>query len=271
MEHKLQIGTSSRVEHVSQIATPDEKWAKGVRLEAVANLAHELRTPLQVLLGYLDALREEIATAPLARTRRIIDRMNANANELARIVENIMEFALPDEPDTSEQEVALFELLDEVMPAIEAANQEKKLKLHIQLETAPSLIRASHRPLRLILVNLAVNAIRFTPAGSVTIAIRAAGTPETPQIEIEVADTGPGLDPEVLERLFEPFKQLSGSSERRFRGMGLGLTVVKRNVATLGGTLELSSQPGRGSRFVVRVPVRHAVSRKRIAPATSQR
>jgi signal transduction histidine kinase len=241
-----------------------EQWAKGVRLESLANLAHELRTPLQVLLGYIDALRDDLASAPPARAHRMVDRMNANANELARIVENIMEFAPADvnAEYAGETEVALFDLLDEVMPAIEAANQEKGLKVHLEIDTAPTMIRACHRPLRLILANLAVNAIRFTPAGSVTIAIRGAGTEHYPEVEIEVSDTGPGFDSALAARMLEPFEQLSTTSERHFRGVGLGLTVVKRNVDALGGVLEVSSEPGQGARFIVRIPVRAAAPRR---------
>jgi len=241
-----------------------EQWAKGVRLESLANLAHELRTPLQVLLGYIDALRDDLASAPPARAHRMVERMNANANELAQIVENIMEFAPADvnAEYAGESEVALFELIDEVMPAIEAANQEKGLKIHLQIDNAPTMIRAYHRPLRLILANLAVNAVRFTVAGSVTIAVRSVGSEHYPEVEIEVSDTGPGFDTALAARMLEPFQQLSTTSERQFRGVGLGLTVVKRNVDALHGALEVTSQPGHGARFVARIPVRAAAPRR---------
>ncbi|MGH7906984.1 MAG: sensor histidine kinase [Candidatus Binataceae bacterium] len=236
----------------------DAEWAKGVRLAALANLAHELRTPLQVLLGYIDALRDEMPATPPGRARRMVDRMNANANELARIVENIMEFAQSEEQieQLGDDEVATFELLDEVTPLLESINQEKGLKLSFDIACAPTLLRARHRPLRLILANLAVNAVRFTSQGRVHVAIREAGKPGSPEIEIEVADTGPGFNPEQIDDLFEPFSQLSSSNTRRYRGVGLGLSVVKRNIAVLAGRLEIYSTPGRGTRFVARVPVR---------------
>ncbi|MBF6568166.1 MAG: HAMP domain-containing histidine kinase [Candidatus Binataceae bacterium] len=232
----------------------------GIRLEALGKLAHELRTPIQILLGYLDALPEDLPQNTPAASRRMIARMNVTAVELARIVENLMEFALVDaqaEADT-ETEVATLDLIDEIMPLIEAANHDKNLKLKFELDDAPPTIRARHRQLHLMLSNLAVNAIRFTAAGRVTIAIRQSGTPEQPAICFEVSDTGVGFRREVHAQIFEPFAQLSSSNRRRYRGVGLGLTVVKRCVAALKGTIEVYSKPGQGSRFVVNFPVQPA-------------
>ena len=109
--------------------------------------------------------------------------------------------------------------------------------------------------MRSILLNLALNAIKFTPSGTVTIALRSAlgrGRQET--LEIEVTDTGPGMSPALLDQAAKPFTQLSKASARRYRGLGLGLAVVQRNLKALGGTLELHPAPGHGARFIVRIP-----------------
>ncbi len=234
-----------------------EPWTERLRLAALANLAHELRTPIQVLLGYLDTLKDQLPSTLPARSRKMLERMNANACELARIVENIMEFALDDAQAEAngDTEVPTLDLLDEVMPLIESANQEKGLDLQFDFDDAPAVIYARHRQLRLVLANLAVNAVRFTTAGSVTISIRRAGKPDGPEVAFEVSDTGPGFGPELRDELFEPFAQLSSSNSRRYRGLGLGLTVVKRCVAALNGKLEVHSVLGQGSRFVVVFPV----------------
>ena len=233
-----------------------ESWTEQLRLTALANLAHELRTPIQVLLGYLDALKDQMPKLPTA-SGRMLERMNANACELARVVENIMEFAQDDDhvEGNGVQEVSTLELIDEVLPLIESVNHEKRLELKFDLDDAPAVIHARHRQLRLILANLAVNAVRFTPTGSVTIAIRRGGRSGKPQVSFEVSDTGPGVTAELREQIFKPFAQLSAGANRKYSGLGLGLTVVKRCVATIKGKLEIHSVPGQGARFVVRFPV----------------
>jgi signal transduction histidine kinase len=155
----------------------------------------------------------------------------------------------------AEEDVSISSLVNDLAPAIEAAKGNKELTLNIDLEHAPQTIHASRRPLRSILSNLVLNAIKFTERGSVTVRIsssRAGGTEEG--VVLEVADTGLGMSPALIKQAAEPFAQLSQSSARKYRGLGLGLAVVHRNVSALGARLEVSSTPGRGSRFVVRIP-----------------
>ncbi len=233
------------------------QWTEGMRLEALANLAHELRTPLQVLLGYLDILRDEWADKFDPEPRAMLERMNSNLHDLTQTVDNIMEFVMSEAGATgrAEEDVSISSLVNDLAPAIEAAKGNKELTLKIDLEHAPQTIHASRRPLRSILSNLVLNAIKFTERGSVTVRIsssRAGGTEEG--VVLEVADTGLGMSPALIKQAAEPFAQLSQSSARKYRGLGLGLAVVHRNVSALGARLEVSSTPGQGSRFVVRIP-----------------
>src|SRR5208282_1312358 len=154
------------------------------------------------------------------------------------------------------------------------------LALQFDLGDAPAVVQTRRRSLRLILQNLIFNAIKFTGAGSVAVTVRRCRAHAAalegvdlrvmdldgdgpngvePQVqhdgvEIEVRDSGPGISPAQIESAYEPLVQLSRSSIRRHRGMGLGLAVVRRNVAALGGVMEAHSTPGVGSTFVVRLP-----------------
>ncbi len=236
---------------------PLSQWIEGVRLEVLANLAHELRTPLQVLLGYVDILRDEWAEKFDPEPRAMLERMNCNLHDLSQTVDNIMEFVMSEAGATSrmEEDVSISSLLNDLAPAIEAARGGKELTLKIDLEHAPLTIHTSRRPLRSILSNLVLNAIKFTERGSVTVRISSSRTRRAePGVVLEVADTGLGMSPELIKQAAEPFAQLSHSSARKFRGLGLGLAVVHRNVSALGAKLEVSSTPGRGSRFIVRIP-----------------
>ncbi|MGH8011472.1 MAG: ATP-binding protein, partial [Candidatus Binataceae bacterium] len=114
---------------------------------------------------------------------------------------------------------------------------------------------------RSTLLNLTLNAIKFTDSGGVTVAIRGIGDCGSTAVEFEVSDTGPGMSPALLARAIEPFTQLSASSVRRYRGLGLGLALVRRHVEELGGSFELRSTSARGSDLVVTIPTRRAVSR----------
>lgn len=233
-------------------------WSDRTHLEALANLAHELRTPVQVMLGYIDVLRDELTHAAQSHPREIVERMNANAYDLACAVENVMEFASAGVASSAlfEEKIDLDELFDELQPILQAANRNKRLTINIDLESAPPAVCCRRRALRAILVNLATNAIKFTAAGTVTIAVWGMHRAGADAIEFEVRDTGSGIRPEVVREAFAPFIQLSHSNTRNHRGLGLGLAVVQRNVAALGGKLQVKSAPGKGSSVRVTLPCR---------------
>jgi signal transduction histidine kinase len=168
-----------------------------------------------------------------------------------------MEFVMSEAGATGrvEEDVSISSLVNDLEPAIDAARGNKELTLKIDLERALRTIHTSRRPLRSILSNLVLNAIKFTERGSVTVRIssaRARGVESG--LVLEVADTGLGMSAALIKQAAEPFAQLSQSSARKYRGLGLGLAVVHRNVSALGAKLEVNSTPGRGSRFVVRIP-----------------
>jgi signal transduction histidine kinase len=250
-------GPESKPEALKDSANPMRQWIEGMRVEVLANLAHELRTPLQVLLGYLDILRDEWAEKFDPEPRAMLERMNSNLHDLSQTVDNIMEFVMSEAGATGrvEEDVSISSLVNDLAPAIDAAKGNKELTLKIDLERAPQTIHTSRRPLRSILSNLVLNAIKFTERGTVTVRIsstRARGA--EPGLVLEVADTGLGMSSAVIKQAAEPFAQLSHSGARKYRGIGLGLAVVHRNVSALGARLEVNSTPGRGSRFVVRIP-----------------
>ena len=227
-------------------------------MEALANLAHELRSPVQAILGYLDILRDELSEALDDRHKQIIGRMNANAHDLAQTVENVMDFSVADalaEPPF-EEEVCPQDLIEDLAPALQAANGSKGLKIKFDLERAPAMFRARRRPIKTILLNLAINAIKFTDRGSVTIAIRLVGSSQLGSaVELEVRDTGPGIDSAMVAQAFARCAQLSHSSIRTHRGMGLGLAVVQRNAEAIGAKIIVKSELPQGSSFLVIVPI----------------
>ena len=176
--------------------------------------------------------------------------MNANAHDLAQTVENVMDFSVADAmaEAADEEEIRPHDLIGDLAPALEAANDTKGLEIKYDLEAAPAVFRSRRRPIKSILLNLAVNAIKFTDHGSVTIAIRAAGSSQLGAVvELEVRDTGPGIDAGLVDQAFQTCAQLSHTSIRSHRGMGLGLAVVQRNVEALGARIFVKTALLQGS------------------------
>jgi signal transduction histidine kinase len=239
--------------------------ADGAHFGSLANLAHELRTPVQVLLGYLDILRDghsDTSDSDSAESsdRTIIDRMNTNVHELAQTVENVLEFVLASAgAETAiEEEIELVEFFAEMDEFLAASNVNRHLTVCINLDDAPRTVITRRRPLRSIVLNLALNAIKFTTDGEVTVSLlRCTGEPQS--IVLEVRDTGAGISRDLLSSAFEPLVQLSHSSIRRHRGLGLGLAIVQRHVSALGGRLQVESILGAGSCFKVTIPCTHCV------------
>jgi signal transduction histidine kinase len=230
-------------------------------MEALANLAHELRSPVQAILGYLDVLRDELSEVVDDRYKQILERMNTNAHDLAQTVENVMDFSVADAKAevAEDEEIRPHDLIGDLVPVLEAANDSKHLEIKFDLEAAPTVFRSRRRPIKSILLNLAVNAVKFTDRGSVTIAIRqAVSSGRAAAIELEVRDTGPGIEAEMVEQAFKTCAQLSHSSSRTHRGMGLGLAVVQRNVEALGAKIIVKTKLQQGSAFLVVVPIAQA-------------
>ncbi len=228
----------------------------GLSLDALANLAHELRTPIQVLLGSVDMLREESGGPAVGGHRDILERMDRNIHELAATVENVTEFAQQSigADAAPEEEVDLAELFEELRPTLEAANRHKRVVLRIDLSQAPAVIRTRRRALHSIVANLAGNALKFTRRGWVSIVLGKMRVGGAEALKLTVADSGPGIAPELLEQAFQPLVQLSASNARAHRGLGLGLAIVRRHLRMLRGSIRIDSAPGRGSLVTVVIP-----------------
>jgi signal transduction histidine kinase len=222
----------------------------------MSNLCHELRTPLQVLGGYLDILTEDYGPQFAGEPVRILERLRLNANELNQTVENLLEYAaaITGTLAVVAEPVVVTDLVAELEPAYAAAAQRRNISLHWLIEPNLNCIRSDRRLLKSIVSNLVSNAIKFTDQGSVTVRLRQLRVEDRCMIELEVADTGIGINEQRLDDVFRPFLQLSDSNTRCHRGLGLGLALVKRDVALLGGSLEVRSKPASGTCFKVRLP-----------------
>jgi two-component system CheB/CheR fusion protein len=227
------------------------------RLERDAFLdavSHELRTPLSAILLWAQALRTLDHADPqrIVAIETIIDSVRSEA----RIVDDLLDIAL----SRSTELAVVVEVVDAaavVTQTIEAARKAARVKqVSIESSVAPGRIAVDPRRLGQITMNLIENGIKFTPAGgTVTVDLSFVGG----AMELRVRDTGPGVAPERLALVFEPFAKPDGSSTRAHAGLGIGLALVRHLVERHGGTIEVTSPGvGRGSTFTVRIPERTA-------------
>jgi two-component system, sensor histidine kinase len=222
----------------------------------MANLCHELRTPLQIITGYLDILNEDCKEQIGAEPTRILHRLRLSAGDLTRTVENLLAFgaAMTGTQAVVREQVDLAELVAELEPTFAALARHKKLFFLWRVERGSQRINSDRRLLVLIIDNLVSNALKFTDRGGVTVRLRNNAMKNGCALELEVRDTGIGMDEARLEEAFEPFVQLSNSSTREHRGLGLGLTLVRQAALALGAKVEVTSKLATGTVFRVRFP-----------------
>lgn len=226
--------------------------ANRIKSEFVATMSHELRTPLNVIIGYSDLLLDEAWGSITTDQRDTLQRLNKSARELSELISATLDLSRLEQGRITLQprEFDLPKLIQEIDS--ETRNPGLPPDLRLLWILPPELPRLYTDPtkLKVILKNLINNAVKFTARGSVTVSIES----RDGGVTIAVADTGIGIAPQVLAKIFEPFTQADPTVTTRFGGVGLGLHIVRRLVELLGGTVQVESVEGRGSTFRLWVP-----------------
>lgn len=229
-----------------------------MRREMVANVSHDLRTPLTALMGQLETVRMKSGTMAVADQAELIDRALNNAQHMRRLTDSLAELGKLDNPEFSAQRepIALGELADDVVQRHAIAALEKGVELKAEYPDQLPLAEVDAGLIERAISNLLDNALRVTPSGGrVTVQVRS----DPSAMTIEVADTGPGVAPADQPRVFDRFFQTQ--AHRDLRGSsGLGLAIVRRVAELHGGTVTLQSEPGQGAVFCITVPLRTAAA-----------
>ncbi len=225
-----------------------EEQMENMKRDFTMNAAHELRTPLTAIKGYTETLLETPDQDPLP-ILRVIAR---NADRMINLVRNIQTLSEMEDrrPPEARESVPVRELLDSVLPLFKASMERKGLELEIIQDDPELAVPGDGYRLEQVLVNLLENALRYTDRGRIQISARRYGD----RVVLAVADTGPGIPPEHLPRLFERFYVVDRSRSRRLGGTGLGLAIVKHIVEGMGGTVRVESALGAGTIFTVSLP-----------------
>jgi len=220
--------------------------------EFVAVVSHELRTPVTALLGYAKTLRQpEFAEDPKMRAE-FLERMERQSERLLLLVDNLLTAANL-ESDQVRVRVGRVLFEDLVREVVESLGTEAN-RVHVDIAGELPILTTDRQLLSRVLQNLVDNAIKYSPDGS---PCELAATHDGDDILFSVRDYGIGIEQEDQDRIFERFYQVDSSSTRSFRGSGLGLSLVREVLEKLGGTIEVDSSPGEGSRFTVRLPIQH--------------
>jgi PAS domain S-box-containing protein len=233
--------------------------ASRAKSDFLSNVSHEIRTPLTVILGFIDVLGEHphFQSGP-SEIAEYFATIRQNGRFLVALIDDLLDIsrieagALRVERESCSPQVIVSDVVDSLRGKANA----KQLGLEMQyVGTIPAALATDRLRLRQILVNLVDNAIKFTERGTIRLTVRAIDRPGAdPLIRFAVADTGVGMTPAEMSRLFEPFYRVPSATLDRPAGTGLGLAICERLAKRLGGRIDVESTPGEGSTFTLSIP-----------------
>lgn len=219
-----------------------------MRRQFTANVTHELKTPLTSILGYSQLISSGIAKAEDVNGFAAV--IEKNAQQLLTLIEDIMRLSSLDEgADTEKTDVNMTAVIKDIIADLQPVLEEKQIQLSSDMEDV--IIYANHKHIGDICRNLISNAIKYNkPCGNIDVELKT----EDKNVVFKVKDTGIGIAPHHKDKIFQRFYVVDKSRNKNISSTGLGLSIVKHIVTGMGGTIELESEPGKGSQFTVKLP-----------------
>ncbi len=226
---------------------------ESIRRDFVANVSHELKTPITAIRGLVETVLSD-SEMPQDTQTRFLSKVNRQAIRLSSLVSDLLTLARLESEEEGLQaaKVDLGETLEDVIRPYRNQDEDQKVELEAVIPSNPIMVRGDEQSLRMVANNLIDNAIKYTPeGGKVWIRLMV----ENGSARFEVQDTGIGIDPDHLDRIFERFYRVDKARSRELGGTGLGLSIVKHAVLMHGGEVGVDSNPGQGSTFWVTIPL----------------
>jgi signal transduction histidine kinase len=258
LERKVQEATAELAEQNELLRRQHIalEQASALKSQFLANMSHEFRTPLNAILGYTHMLLNNVTGQVSDPQRKSLTRIDSNARHLLALINDILDITrieagrMPLNAST----FGVGELFDEVQAELEPIIKRSNLAVTTKLRGSVPSLKTDRQKVKQIVLNLLSNALKFTPAGSVT--MTASYDARLKQVAIAVRDTGVGIPADDQAKVFEDFRQLDSSPARGYGGTGLGLSICRRLAHILGGSIDLDSTVGKGSSFTLRLPAK---------------
>ncbi|WP_409303590.1 ATP-binding protein [Pseudomonas sp. KCJK8993] len=250
--HLQQLQVNEQVLSQAKNAAEDADRSK---TRFLATMSHEIRTPMYGVIGATELLA---ASSLSVEQSGLVNTIHTSGRVLLSLIDNILDLAKI-EAGKLELRPSVFEVRKLVSSSLEMIRQnvqDKPIIIEAQVSpNVPTLVKIDIDCLRQILINLMGNAVKFTESGTVSLQVKTSSSPSRSQLDFSISDTGIGIPRERQDNLFMPFAQLKGSTNQRFTGSGLGLSICKNLVEAQGGTLSFTSEPGVGSTFSFSLPI----------------
>ncbi len=245
--HKANNKTLQELNEALLVAQQKTEESDRLKTSILRNMSHEVRTPLNAIMGYADLI-----AAGEGDAAEMAERIAASGSRLKQTFQMLMEMAALEGGVVSinRQSFNLVKAVRETIDVLDAVADAKAVKMHTTFASEEITITSDAEAVKRALKPVLQNALQYTEAGEINIAVK----PEQTEVLIVVRDTGIGMDPAFIARACEPFIQESTGFGRKFEGIGLGLSVANRMVELLDGRLTIESSPARGSTVTIRLP-----------------
>jgi signal transduction histidine kinase/CheY-like chemotaxis protein len=250
LEQKVEQRTREVEEKSRQL-----EMASQHKSQFLASMSHELRTPLNAIIGLTEMMVSNAARFGTEKAAEPLRRVHRAGNHLLGLINQVLDLSKIEagKLELNPETVNLAPLIEEVMGTARQLAEQNKNRLIVESQANLGPLTVDPMRLRQILLNLLSNACKFTKQGEVTLRVKKVVNGRN-WIEIAVADTGIGMTPEQQAKLFEEFTQADSSTARQYGGTGLGLAITRKLARMMGGDVTLTSEPGKGSVFTVRLP-----------------
>jgi len=244
-ENKVELGKAKEKAEAANRAKSD----------FLANMSHDIRTPMNAILGFTELLRRGYSKSE-KDARKYLETIHSSSKHLLDLINDILDLSKVEAGALDLERITCAPnlLVREVITVLRVKAREKEIFLEFAAEgEIPATIQSDPTYLRRIITNLVGNSLKFTESGGVRVTLKLVDTGGKPQLSFDITDTGIGISPERMDSMFDPFTQADSSVTRKFGGTGLGLTISRRFARAMGGDIVATSVPGEGSTFTVTV------------------
>lgn len=257
---QIEITTDGMWQAISHKEQSDE--ANHAKSMFLANMSHELRTPLNAIIGYSEIIEEIADGTSQEEVVNGAGNIIASGKHLLSLINSILDLSKIEagKMDVHLEPISVNDIVCELVSTISPLIDKKHNKLNVTISDNVDYITSDHTKLRQVLINLISNANKFTSDGNINIRVWKARRYGADWCHINIQDTGIGMAPETLSKLFTPFTQADSTTTRNFGGTGLGLAICKQFCQMLGGEINVESELGGGSSFTVSLPVKTRIS-----------